>query len=555
VEVGPDKNPLEPGYRLDRYELLCPIAHGGMASVWLARLHGKHGFEKLVAVKTILTQFASDVRFQQMFLDEARIAAGIEHANVAQILDLGEQDDVLYLAMEWIDGDSLSKLHRVVDKRGERIPIGVVLRMLADASGGLHAAHELCDKDGQLLGVVHRDVSPQNILVSSRGVAKLIDFGIAKARDRVAGETNAGLLKGKIQYMPPEQAMGRPIDRRADVWAMGAVLYYLLAGSPPFDGPNQLATLHMLTSGSPPPPLPPHVPHEVAELIDAALAFHADERIATAADLQRHLEEVMIAIGEPTTVADVASYVGSQLADRAEARRRAVDTALRASADRARAQSLVPPPNETSNNGIVTDVPRSYTPQTDLGMVAAMQRQAAVPPVTGSGQHSYPPPPPYAMQHSTQAMMPVQPVDAGEHVSSATLGSAAVVFPPMHATIEHAGRKGLAATAGVLGALLLAAGVALLMVWLRVHPDEGPRVLGGGTAIPMATAPPAATDLAGSDPNGAPTGPISGSGVTPTGVIPASSIPASPKASASAAPAPHPGGRKPGKPKGDWIGF
>ncbi|MGH7281164.1 MAG: serine/threonine protein kinase, partial [Polyangiaceae bacterium] len=239
--------PLEPGSRLDRYELLCPIAHGGMALVWLARLVGKHGFEKLVAIKTILPEFAADTRFQQMFLDEARIASGIEHVNVAQILDLGEQHDILYIVMEWVDGDSLSKLHRAVERRGERIPLGILLRIVADACGGLHTAHDLTDKTGRALGVVHRDVSPQNILVSSKGNAKLIDFGIAKALVRLSGETNAGLLKGKIQYMAPEQAMGRPLDRRADVWAAGACLYYLLSGVPPFDGENQLATLHLLT--------------------------------------------------------------------------------------------------------------------------------------------------------------------------------------------------------------------------------------------------------------------------------------------------------------------
>ena len=128
--------PLEPGHRLDRYELLCPIAHGGMASVWLARFVGKHGFEKLVAIKTILPEYAADTRFQQMFLDEARIASGIEHVNVAQILDLGEQHEVLYIVMEWVDGDSLSKLHRSVEARGARVPLGVTLRLLADACGG-----------------------------------------------------------------------------------------------------------------------------------------------------------------------------------------------------------------------------------------------------------------------------------------------------------------------------------------------------------------------------------------------------------------------------------
>ena len=152
---------LRPGYRLDRYELLAPIASGGMASVWLARLRGKRGFEKLFAIKTIRTELVGDPRFQEMFLDEARIASGIQHPNVAQILDLGEQEDVLYLVMEWVGGESLDKIRHLVAKRRELLPIGVTLRVLADACAGLHAAHELRDDAGESLGIVHRDVSPQ----------------------------------------------------------------------------------------------------------------------------------------------------------------------------------------------------------------------------------------------------------------------------------------------------------------------------------------------------------------------------------------------------------
>src|SRR5580698_9099367 len=157
---------LRAGYRLDRYELLCPIATGGMATVWLARLRGKRGFEKLFAIKTIRTELVDDPRFQEMFLDEARIASGIQHPNVAQILDLGEQQDVLFIVMEWVDGESLAKIRKLLAKRGTKLPLGIALRILADACAGLHAAHELCDQRGERLGIVHRDVSPQNLLVA-----------------------------------------------------------------------------------------------------------------------------------------------------------------------------------------------------------------------------------------------------------------------------------------------------------------------------------------------------------------------------------------------------
>src|ERR1700730_12483319 len=142
---------LRAGYRLDRYELLCPIASGGMATVWLARLRGKRGFEKLFAIKTIRTDLVDDPRFQEMFLDEARIASGIQHPNVAQILDLGEKDGVLYIVMEWVDGESLAKVRKFAAKAGVRMPLGIVLRVLADACAGLHAAHELKDEEGKVL--------------------------------------------------------------------------------------------------------------------------------------------------------------------------------------------------------------------------------------------------------------------------------------------------------------------------------------------------------------------------------------------------------------------
>ena len=178
-----DPAQLQPGSRLDRYELLCPLAYGGMASVWLARFGGRRGFERLVVVKMILPQYASDPRFQEMFFDEARIASRIEHSNVARILDVGEQDEnTAYIVMEWVDGDSLSKIDRAAEVKKQRVPPGIALRICADAAAGLHAAHILEERDGTALGVVHRDVSPQNILVSNAGTTVLIDFGVAKAR-------------------------------------------------------------------------------------------------------------------------------------------------------------------------------------------------------------------------------------------------------------------------------------------------------------------------------------------------------------------------------------
>jgi len=312
-----------------------------MASVWIARQAGKHGFRRLVAVKTILPKYAAEPTFQRMFIDEARIASRIEHTNVAQILDVGEQHDVTYLVMEYVDGDALSKISRAAKSKNERIPLGILLRIMADVCGGLHAAHELRDDDGALLGVVHRDVSPQNVLVTTRGVAKLIDFGIAKARDRLAGETHGDTLKGKAQYMAPEQALGLPVDRRADVWAVGAVLHHLITGRPPFEADNELQTLFMITSGRRPAPLPPEVPACVREVVERALARSAEARYATAADLQQALEDAIVESTLAASTSAVAAFIEEIAGDRAEKRKEAIAIGLEAAEDRERVAAIM----------------------------------------------------------------------------------------------------------------------------------------------------------------------------------------------------------------------
>ncbi len=372
---------LAPGYKLDRYELLCPIAEGGMASVWVARQRGKHGFEKLVALKTILPIFATDERFQTMFLDEARIASRIEHPNVAQILDLGEEHEVLYLAMEYVDGDALSKLNHACQKEGVRIPPGILLRILADTCAGLHEAHEMLDASGKPLEIVHRDVSPHNVLVSTRGVAKLIDFGIAKARSRASGETNSGVLKGKTQYMAPEQALGQAVDRRADIWSVGIILYYLLAGKPPYEAENQLATLHLLSTGRPPAPLPPTVNAAIAAVVLKALSHSPALRYQTAAELRDALEQAMVLAKVPATHADVAAFSAKYLTERAEKRRQAIDLALAAAAERHRIADLARP----ANGPAVSFTPAPPSSHALLASQAPTRAEVPVPQRTSGG--------------------------------------------------------------------------------------------------------------------------------------------------------------------------
>lgn len=343
--IVPDSVPplpsLEPGIVFDRYELLCTIARGGMAHVWLARMKGKHGFERLVAVKTILPEHALDEKFRNMFLDEARIASGVEHPNVAKILDLGEWRDCLYLVMEYVDGDSLSRLRRTIAKRDVKLPTPLALRILADVCAGLHVAHELQSDDGTPLHVVHRDVSPQNVLVPVNGVPKLIDFGVAKARHRLGEETSAGFAKGKSRYMSPEQALSRPIDRRADLFSVGAMAYEIFEGSAPYDGTNDLARLHALMTGAQVTSMK-NAPHPMIEkLVVKALAREPDERFATANELRAAIDDAMVALKVRASAEDVASFVATNTSERIAERRRVVKVAVDAAAERARLREIV----------------------------------------------------------------------------------------------------------------------------------------------------------------------------------------------------------------------
>jgi serine/threonine-protein kinase len=279
------------GTVLDRYEIVRHVARGGMGSVWLARFAGKHGFERRVAIKTIAPEHAETKRYRDMFLDEARISARLVHANVAQVLDVGEYASGVYIVFEWVEGRSLEQICRDHGDRGEPVPLAFALATVADVCAGLHAAHELTDDEGRSLQVVHRDVTPGNVLVSDNGFAKLIDFGVAKAKGRIAGETRSGLVRGTPQYMSPEQACGMPVDRRADVWSVGAVLHRTLAGGPPF---RQIEELQAFLDGrSPLPPLPEHVPTEVRAIVTRAMTLDPRGRFETAEAMRLAVERAL----------------------------------------------------------------------------------------------------------------------------------------------------------------------------------------------------------------------------------------------------------------------
>lgn len=370
---------LAPGTVLGRYELLLPIAQGGMATVWAARQRGSRGFARTVAIKTILPSLSDDATFEQMFLDEAAIASRIHHPNVVEIYDLGEEDEVLYLVMEWVDGEALSTLAKQAKKNGDELPLRVTLRILAQACAGLHAAHELRDDQDQLLHLVHRDVSPQNILVSSAGASKLVDFGVAKSMAQ-GGQTTVGQLKGKVPFMSPEQARGADLDRRTDIFAMGTILYRLTTGTHPFMDDSDVRTMRNIITRPviPPRTKNPRITPELEAVITRALQKDADRRYQTAAEMGADLENAMLSLGGLVSVEEVATYVRATLGDRDRKRRAAIRDAVLKIDEQAAASSQEP--RESVSSILLT---QTSTPPAQLGEV--LNAGATLPGLGGSG--------------------------------------------------------------------------------------------------------------------------------------------------------------------------
>lgn len=355
-DLEPSGGALRPGMRLGRYELLVPIARGGMARVWAARQHGQRGFQKLVALKTILPHLARTTEFERMFLDEARIASGVHHPNVCEIYELGDEGGTLYLAMEWVSGDSFARLLRARDadeKRGtEAIDPRVAARIVADACAGTHAAHELTDEaTGRLLGVVHRDLSPHNVLLTADGVAKVADFGVAKARGQLHEATSRGELKGKIAFMSPEQVTNAPIDRRSDVFSLGVVLYEAITGVRPFRGDGDHQIMHALLKGEvqPPSAVRRTVPPDLEKIVLRALSPEPIRRFPTAERMRFALEE-FLAKGQIVTHAQVAQVVRARLGDVIEKRKEQIRRASTAPSHVQLEEALGPGGSMTPSN-------------------------------------------------------------------------------------------------------------------------------------------------------------------------------------------------------------
>ncbi len=470
---------LGSGARLGRYELLIPIAYGGMARVWAARLHGQRGFSKTVAIKTILPHLAHNPEFERMFLDEARIAAGVHNPNVCEIYELGEEGNVLYLVMEWVNGDSLMHVLRGASgKTGTPIDVRLAARIVADACAGLHAAHELTDDDGRLMNVVHRDVSPHNILVSLEGNVKVADFGVAKALGQTHQETAAGQVKGKVAYMAPEQIGGSAFDRRADIFGMGCVLYEAATGVQPFRGGGDPQVMQAVLRGTyePPSSLVKGFPAELAAVIDRALAPDPRARFATAETMRVAIEEWLAKSGSIVTSTQVGSLVRQRLGPSLDKRREHVKAAMAA---------LQPDAPTTRNLGHTPSQPQpgqSHTGQSHSGVVS-----------TGAGQPAVPPPPPMRGRAPSLPQAPSPPPPLPPPLP-ARAGSAAAA--------PSGARYVIAAVAGVAFALVV--GGICVALWLSMRARTGNEAAGARPTPPVSAAvavAPTATTLPAATPS------------------------------------------------------
>ena len=282
--------------KFGKYLLLERIAVGGMAEVFVAKAFGVEGFQRLLAIKKILPTMGEDAEFISMFVDEARIAVQLAHANIVQVLELGKHEETLYIAMEYVSGRDLRQLMERFRKRQQPMPVAQAAYVVKEVCEALDHAHRKRDAQGRPLGIVHRDVSPQNVLVGFEGEVKLIDFGIAKAESRLQ-QTQAGILKGKFSYMSPEQVKGQPVDGRSDVFACGILLWEMVCGEKLFTGESDYAVLDKVRMGLIPEPRSrnPRCPETLEKVILKALAPDPARRYQTASELHDELVRFTVA--------------------------------------------------------------------------------------------------------------------------------------------------------------------------------------------------------------------------------------------------------------------
>jgi eukaryotic-like serine/threonine-protein kinase len=304
---------------LGRYEIVKHLASGGMAEVLLARATGIENFERYVVVKRIHRERAKNEQVVKMFLDEARLAASLHHTNIVQVHDIGQDNGEYFFAMEYVHGEDLRRLLTHLSAKKQQLPIEHVLTIIMSTAAALHYAHEMKGAGGKPLGLVHRDVSPANVIVGFDGNVKVVDFGIAKATVR-STETQSGILKGKISYMAPEQCLSEPVDRRSDVFALGIVLFELYTVRRLFKGASEYLTMTSIVQGNIPKPSTyrPEIPPELEAIMMKALAMDPAQRYQTADELRVALKDYATAHHIQWSPAALADYMTEQFGHRPE---------------------------------------------------------------------------------------------------------------------------------------------------------------------------------------------------------------------------------------------
>jgi serine/threonine-protein kinase len=376
-----------------KYTLLERIAVGGMAEVFLAVQTGLEGFEKWLAIKRIRPHLSNEEAFVKMFLNEAKLAAQLQHPNIVQIFDLGKINDSFFIAMEYISGRDMSRVIPKAEKNGIPFPFEYALSIAASVLDGLSYAHPKTDAFGVPLNIVHRDITPENIMVAWAGNVKILDFGIAKAATQ-SDQTRAGEIKGKLSYMSPEQAMGKALDSRSDLFALGIVLYEWVTGYRLFTGENEMAILKSIIDGKiyPPSYFREDVPERIEEILMRALAKDREDRYQTARDMQLDILQWFTEVGFTPTSVHLANFMKQLFGDEIAGEQKALASAAR---DSKRAANSTPPPPKSDKAQVGDAVgvakPRDASSEKQNGaalIVVDAASQLGTAPISGEGRLS-----------------------------------------------------------------------------------------------------------------------------------------------------------------------
>jgi len=448
--------------RLGRYELLARLATGGMGEIFLARLEGAAGFEKLFVVKRILPHLADDARFRQMLIAEARLASRLTHANICQVYELGETDGQLYIVMEYLEGITILPLLRKLSKEQGSLDFGFVGGVLQQATDALHYAHELRDRDGQDLGLVHRDVTPSNIFLTEAGVVKVLDFGIAKVKDASAN-TQTGTVKGKYAYMAPEQLRGAAIDRRVDVFALGVCVYEMLALRRLFQRKTDYLTFRAVMEQ----PIPDvrryraDVPDALAAVLSQALERDPGKRFDTARQFGTAMLDALSAYGRTWSQGEISDFVRLEFAADITKRQAQVANAVNRSAagQRSTMPLIAHDPGEPTN---VDDDDDDEFPAVDSEVTELPREMRQVRPPQESkdfaSQTGQVTPPPFANETSSSGVS-LQPITPNMNLTM-----------PQAAIVPKQGRSIVWPLLAL--AMVAIAGGALFLVWQQLQQQQ-----------------------------------------------------------------------------------